>query len=71
MMAAEVLYKHDLEADVILLGLISAIVGYSVYGSWAGWQPIFGGGTGFSFSPPGELGASAALGFLFGLLGGL
>ncbi|MEO6045231.1 MAG: chloride channel protein, partial [Tepidiformaceae bacterium] len=36
MMAAEVLYKHDLEADVILLALISAIVGYSVYGSWAG-----------------------------------
>ncbi len=69
MMAAEVLYKHDLEADVILLALISAIVGYSVYGSWAGWQPIFGGGAGFSFSHPGELGYYAALGVICGLVG--
>jgi CIC family chloride channel protein len=63
-----VLYKHDFEADVILLGLISAIVGYSVYGSWAGWDPIFGGSAGFSFSHPAELPYYAILGLFCGLL---
>ena len=69
MMAAEVLYKHDLEADVILLGLISAIVGYSVYGAWAGFTPIFGGTDAFSFSHPQELFYYAILGVGCGLVG--
>ena len=69
MMAAEVLYKHDLEADVILLGLISSIVGYSVYGMWAGWDPIFAGSSGFAFSHPRELVYYALLGLVCGLVG--
>ncbi|HSE45922.1 MAG TPA: chloride channel protein, partial [Gemmatimonadales bacterium] len=69
MMSVEVLYKHDLEADVILLGLISSIVGYSVYGLWAGWDPIFGGGADFSFTHPQELVYYAALGVLCGVFG--
>jgi chloride channel protein, CIC family len=69
LMGAEVLYRHDLEAEVILLGLISSIVGYSVYGTWAGWDPIFGGGAGFSFSHPSELGYYALLGLACGVFG--
>ncbi|MGE5596902.1 MAG: chloride channel protein, partial [Hyphomicrobiales bacterium] len=67
LMAAEVLYKHDFEAELILLGLISSIVGYSVFGLWAGWDPIFGGSQNFSFSHPSELPYYAALGLLCGV----
>lgn len=69
LMAAEVLYKHDFEAEVILVGLISAIVGYSVYGTWAGWDPIFGGSAGFTFSNPTELPYYAVLGLGCGAIG--
>ncbi len=69
MMAAEVFYKHDFESEVILLSLISSIVGFSVYGAWAGWDPIFGGGATFSFSHPVELIYYAILGVLCGGIG--
>lgn len=70
MMAAEVLYRDDLEADVILQALIASIVSYSVFGLWAGWDPIFGGTASFSFSEPGQLPFYIVLGVLCGI-GGL
>ena len=69
MMAAESIYKHDFEADAVLLGLISSIVAFSVYGVWYDFEPIFGGTAGFSFSQPQELGYYAALGLACGLMG--
>ncbi len=69
MMGAEVLYKHDFEAENLLLGLISSIVSYSVYGTWAGWDPIFGNTQSFSFSHPGELFYYAVLGVVCGVVG--
>ena len=69
MMAAESIYRHDFEADAVLLGLISSIVAFSVYGVWYDFEPIFGGTTGFSFTHPQELGYYAALGVACGLLG--
>lgn len=70
MMAAEVLYRDDLEADVILQALIASIVSYSVFGLWAGWDPIFGGTASFSFSEPSQLPFYVVLGVLCGI-GGL
>lgn len=52
-----------------LVRSISSIVGYPVYGTWAGWDPIFGGSAGFSFSHPSELPYYALLGVLCGGLG--
>jgi CIC family chloride channel protein len=69
MMGAEVLYTHDFEADVILLGLISSIVSYSVFCSYYSFSPIFGNTTGFTFSHIGEIPYYAALGGLCGLMG--
>lgn len=69
MMAAEVLYRHDFEADVILLGLISSIVAYAVFGAYTDYTPIFGGAGGFSFSHPSELPYYALLGLAAGLVG--
>ncbi len=69
MMAAEVLYRDDFEADAVLLSLISAIVAFAVYGAWFEYTPIFGGTAGFSFSNPEELPYYLALGVACGLLG--
>ena len=40
-LAAEILYKNDLEVEAIIPALIASIVGYSVFGAWSGWSPIF------------------------------
>ena len=40
-LAAEILYKNDLEVEAIIPALIASIVGYSVFGAWSGWNPIF------------------------------
>lgn len=69
MMGAEVLYKHDFEADVILMGLIASIVAFSIYGGWGDYVPIFSGGTNFTFSSAGEIPWYAGLGVVCGLMG--
>lgn len=69
MLAAEVLYRHDFEADVVLLCLISSIVAYSLFGAYADYSPVFGGGSDFSFAHPAELPYYAAFGLLAGLTG--
>lgn len=62
MMGAEVFYKHDFEADVILLGLISSIVSFSIFGAWFSYDPIFGLTGSFTFSHAYEIPYYAALG---------
>lgn len=39
--SSEVLYKKDMESEGLMASIISAIVGYSVYASFTGWEPIF------------------------------
>ena len=69
MMAAEALYRHDFEADAILLSLIASIVAFSLYGAWFDYNPIFGGAAGFSFTNAEELPYYLLLGIACGLLG--
>ena len=56
MMAAEIMYRHDLEVEVLIPSLIALIVGYSVYGWWTGWSPVFGSRPELAFSDPRQLG---------------
>ena len=35
-LAAEILYKNDLEIEAIMPALIASIVGYSIFGAWSG-----------------------------------
>src|SRR5437879_4487406 len=44
--AAEILYKNDLEMEAMIPALIASIVGHSVFGVWGGWEPL-------STTPPG------------------
>ena len=69
MMAAEALYRHDFEADAILLSLIASIVAFSLYGAWFDYNPIFGGVAGFSFTNAEELPYYLLLGIACGLVG--
>jgi CIC family chloride channel protein len=69
-MAAEILYIHDLEVEALVPGLIASIVGYSLFGAIEGWQPIFGAQPGLTFAHPLTLVYYAGLGLVCGA-GGL
>jgi CIC family chloride channel protein len=69
LMAAEILYLHDLEVQVLIPALIASIVGYSVYGLIEGFEPIFGSYAGLVFDDPVTLLWYALLGILAGLFG--
>jgi CIC family chloride channel protein len=40
-LAAEILYRNDVEVATLIPALISSIVSYSIFGVWSGWNPIF------------------------------
>ena len=68
-LAAEILYLHDLEIEALLPALIASIIGYSIFGSWAGFEPIFGAQPELGFTHPVELIYYALLGILCGAVG--
>lgn len=68
-LAAEILYIHDLEVEALIPALIASIVGYSVFCSFYGFSPIFGGQSDLSFSNPIQLVYYAALGVACGVFG--
>lgn len=69
LLSAEILYKRDFEADVLFPTFIASVVGFSIYGLWAGWTPIFGIGGHFTFDHPFNLVAYLILGVCAGLVG--
>lgn len=68
-LAAEILYKDDLEIEAIIPALMASIVGYSVFGLWSGWDPIFGAQGNLAFTSPPQLLFYVVLGVLCGLVG--
>ncbi len=68
-MAAEILYLHDLEVEALIPALIASIVGYSVFGTFEGWEPIFGAQPGLGFEHPLTLVYYALLGLVCGGVG--
>ncbi|MFY3744869.1 chloride channel protein [Anaeromyxobacter sp. Red801] len=69
-LAAEILYLHDLEVEAIIPSLIASIVGYTIFGGWFGFEPIFGQHASLSLGAPVQLVYYAVLGVLCGV-GGL
>jgi chloride channel protein, CIC family len=70
LMAAEILYIHDLEIEALIPTLMASIVGYSIYGGFYGYVPIFGDLGQLGFNRPVQLIYYAMLGLVCGL-GGL
>lgn len=68
-LAAEILYKHDLEIEAIIPALMASIIGYSVFGLWSGWNPIFATPGNLAFTSPPQLLFYVVLGLLCGLVG--
>ncbi len=68
-LAAEILYIHDLEAEAIIPTLIAGIVGYTVFGAYVGFTPIFGDNPTLALNSPHELVFYVLLGALSGLFG--
>jgi CIC family chloride channel protein len=68
-LAAEILYKHDLEIEAVIPALIASIIGYSVFGVWSGWNPIFATSGNLAFTSPPQLLYYVLLGLLCGLMG--
>ncbi|HEU5424232.1 MAG TPA: chloride channel protein, partial [Nitrolancea sp.] len=68
-LAAEILYTHDMEIEALFPGLIASIVGYTIFGAWAGWEPIFGAQPQLGFTSPVQLLYYALLGLLCGVVG--
>jgi CIC family chloride channel protein len=68
-MAAEILYIHDLEVEALMPSLIASIVGYSIFGAIEGWEPIFGAQPSLGFEDPLTLVYYAGLGIACGLVG--
>lgn len=66
-LASEVLYVRDFEPDAIVPGFVASVVGYSIFGAWAGWTPVFGTGPGLTFTQPASLIWYALLGVIAGL----
>ncbi|HUU75337.1 MAG TPA: chloride channel protein [Methanoregulaceae archaeon] len=40
-LAAEILYKRDFESDAIIPAFLASIIGYSIFGSFRGFDPVF------------------------------
>lgn len=70
LMAAEILYIHDLEVEALIPSLIASIVGYSIYGATYGYVPIFGDQGSIGFTHPVQLIYYGLLGVICGI-GGL
>ncbi len=68
-LAAEILYKHDLEVEAIIPALIASIIGFSVFGAWFGWNPIFATPTSLAFTSPAQLLYYILIGLLCGMIG--
>ena len=69
LLSAEILYIHDLEVEALIPGLIASIVGYSVFGAFFGYAPIFGAMPQIGFDRPIQLLYYALLGVVCGLVG--
>ncbi len=69
LLSAEILYKRDFEADALFPSFIASVIGFTIYGAWAGWTPIFGAGARFQFTNPLSLGGYLILGLVAGGVG--
>ena len=66
LLGVELLYSDDLEADALMPSLVASVVGYLVYGTATGFQPIFGAHTTVGFGSAAQFPLFAILGLAAG-----
>jgi CIC family chloride channel protein len=67
-LAADIVYRDDFEAEALLPGLFSSVVAWAIFGTFFGYQPLFAL-PGYHFTHPLQLVWFAVLGVVAGFLG--
>ncbi len=68
-LAAEIVYRDDIEVEALLPAIIASIISYTVFGAIEGYTPIFGYVHAPGLSHPLELAWFALIGICCGLVG--
>ena len=68
-LAAEIVYRDDIEVEALLPAIIASVISYSVFGAFEGYAPIFGYVYAPGLSHPLELVWFALIGVCCGLVG--
>ena len=68
-LATEILYRDDFDAEALLPSFVASLVGYIIFGSVVGFTPLFGFAGSYHFSNPTHLVWFALIGVLGGLIG--
>jgi H+/Cl- antiporter ClcA len=68
-LATEILYRDDFEVEALLPSFIASVVGYSVWGSFEGFGPLFGYVGNYQLTSAVQLGWFGVIGILGGLVG--
>ncbi len=69
LLGTEVLYRRDFEIEAIFPSFVASIIGYVIFASFNGWQPIFTIPPGLAFESPLQLAGYVVLGLACGLVG--
>ena len=70
-LAVEIPYREDVEADALVPAFVGSIVAYSIFGAIVGFAPIFGRVAGAGFTDPRQLAYYALIGLAAGIVGRL
>ena len=68
-LATEILYRDDFDAEALLPSFVASIVGYVIFGAAIGFTPLFGFNGSYHFTDPAHLLWFALIGVLGGLIG--
>lgn len=68
-LAAEIVYRDDMEVETLLPGIIASIVSYAVFGAFEGFTPLFGYLPRYTIGDPLSLAWFAVIGVVAGLVG--
>ncbi|MEO8851888.1 MAG: chloride channel protein, partial [Allobranchiibius sp.] len=69
-LAADIVYKDDFEVEALIPGLVTSIVGFTVFGFFEGFSPMFGfAGANYVFNQPIQLLWFALIGIVAGFVG--
>ena len=68
-LATEILYRDDFDAEALLPSFVASLVGYVLFGAFIGFTPLFGFAGSYHFTDPAHLPWFALIGVLGGLIG--
>jgi H+/Cl- antiporter ClcA len=68
-LATEILYRDDFDAEALLPSFVASLVGYVIFGAFIGFTPLFGFAGSYHFTDPAHLPWFALIGVLGGLIG--